>query len=164
MLFRSTLHRADADVAALVRQAVDEVRPRALGRGLTIAVDAPPALPAYVDADRLTQVIAQLLSNAIKFTTPPGAVHVRVASDDDDVTIEVADTGMGIPADDLPRLFQRFTRATNAIRGAISGTGVGLAIVRQLIEMHGGAVSVESTEGAGATFRVRIPRRERAST
>ena len=82
----------------------------------------------------------------------------------DDVTIEVADTGMGIPADDLPRLFQRFTRATNAIRGAISGTGVGLAIVRQLIEMHGGAVSVESTEGAGATFRVRIPRRERAST
>jgi signal transduction histidine kinase len=109
------------------------------------------------DARRLAQVVDNLLSNAVKFTEPGGRVRVRVESDGVHAILEVDDNGIGIPAADLPGLFDRFTRAANATRGQIPGTGVGLAIVKKLTEMHGGMVSVESTEGAGARFRVEIP-------
>ncbi len=154
-----TLEQADFDLAQTARQSVDSIIPRAAARDISVDLDAAPTR-MHGDERRIAQVIDNLLSNAVKFTEPGGRVRVRVAHDIANATIEVDDNGIGIPTADLPGLFERFTRAANATRGAIPGTGVGLAIVKKLTEMHGGAVSVESTEGAGARFCVTIPLRE----
>jgi len=151
-----TLVRVDCDLAVVARDCVASIAPRAVARDIDIDLAATPA-PVHADAQRLAQVLDNLLSNAVKFTEPGGRIRVRVGTEDGVAIIEVDDNGIGIPVDELPGLFERFTRASNATRGAIPGTGVGLAIVKKLTEMHGGTVSVQSAEGAGARFRVEIP-------
>jgi signal transduction histidine kinase len=110
------------------------------------------------DRARLAQVLDNFVSNAIKFTPEGGSVHLATRRHRDEVEIIVSDTGMGIAAAELPKLFQRFFRTERATSSATPGTGLGLAIARAIVDGHGGHIGVESEEGAGTTFRVFLPR------
>lgn len=123
---------------------------------LTTRIEDTPIL--YADPARLRQTIGNLLSNAIRHTPPGGAVALGCRRAGDEVVIEVADTGTGIAAEDLPRVFDRFWRADKSRSRQTGGSGLGLAIVRQLTEAHGGTVSVTSTPYTGAVFTLRLPR------
>jgi len=136
----ATAHQARADTA---------------GVSLTTRVDGDPELSG--DPVRLRQVVGNLLSNALRHTPSGGSVTLRARRAGDQVTIEVADTGTGIPAEDLPRVFDRFWRAEKSRSRRTGGSGLGLAIVRRLTEAHGGTVTVTSTAGAGTVFTVRLP-------
>jgi signal transduction histidine kinase len=103
------------------------------------------------------QALGNLVSNAVKFSQAGEAVELKALRDDGQALVEVRDSGVGIPADEIPCLMQRFYRASTA--GSVEGTGLGLAISREIIELHDGRVEVESEEGVGSTFRVRLPLR-----
>ncbi len=106
---------------------------------------------------RLKQVIVNLLDNAIKYTAPGGRVEVKVARNGDSAMLEVKDSGVGIPGEALPHIFERFYRVDKARSRAVGGTGLGLAIVKSISAAHGGEITVESSEGSGSCFRVRLP-------
>ena len=148
------------DPAAVVENALDAVRPAAHAKGLAIhSVLDPQAGPVSGDPDRLQQVVWNLVSNAVKFTPSGGRVDVRLQRAGDHVEIVVADTGRGIPADLLPHIFDRFRQADGESSRAQTGLGIGLALVKHLVELHGGGVEARSPgPGAGATFTVRLPR------
>ena len=143
------------DLVDLVRAVVADAGQ--LTHGQTIEIDASAAVPGDWDRSRLERAVSNLIGNAIKYNRPEGRVQVRVGIDDGDTAvIEVIDEGIGIPEADRSRIFDRFTRGAN-VAGKISGSGVGLAIVRQVIEQHHGTVEVESVEGRGSTFKIRLP-------
>ena len=144
---------------AVVRAAMEAVEPAALARSVTLEMRIEPDLPAVMgDPDRLQQVLWNLLSNGIKFTPKGGRVTVTVAGRNSEVTLTVADTGAGIKREFLPHVFERFRQAESSTNRAYGGLGLGLAIVRHLVELHGGSVAVQSEgEGQGATFSVRLP-------
>ncbi len=151
------LERVPVDLAEVVRLVVAEQTPRAEGRRVTLEVDVPDTAPvAGVHAD-LEAVVKNLVSNAIKYNRDDGSVHVTLATDGSDRVLQVADTGIGIRQQDVPRVFERFYRVDTARSRATGGTGLGLSIVRHAVERHGGTVQVESELGAGTTFRVRLP-------
>lgn len=147
------------DLRDVVQAAVDVVRPSMEAKGLELVVlgnDRP--LPYRCDANRLRQVLWNLLSNAVKFTPAGGRVEVRLARDSSAVEITVSDTGIGMRAEFLPYLFQRFRQADGGIAREFGGLGLGLALVRHFVELHGGQVSAESDgPGRGAAFHVRLP-------
>jgi PAS domain S-box-containing protein len=153
------LQVAAVDLAQVAAVAVETVRPAAEARGVGLTLDTPAGLPAVMgDAQRLQQVLWNLLSNAVKFNEPGGHVEVTLASDRQAVVATVRDTGIGIPASILPYVFDRFTQADASTTRAHTGIGLGLAIARHLVELHGGTVAAESDgPGRGATFRVWIP-------
>ena len=148
-----TLHRLPTDVVALARGVVEQ------HAGLTAhrvnVVAAPPALDATVDAARLERVLDNLLANALKYSPARGDVEVCVTREGDAAVIAVQDHGLGIPTADLPHVFASCRRGSNV--GRIEGTGMGLAGARHIVEAHGGALTVESAEGVGSTFTVRLP-------
>jgi two-component system phosphate regulon sensor histidine kinase PhoR len=144
------------ELASLARMAAEVIAPRAAERGVTLDVAASETvLPG--DADALERLLLNLLANAVMYNQPGGAVHLSIAATDDEATIEVRDTGIGIPAEHLPRIFERFYRVDRARSRGEGGTGLGLAIVKHVAQAHGGRVEVESEPGAGSTFRVRLP-------
>jgi signal transduction histidine kinase len=151
------LEPAEVDLVALVRDAVELARCRADEAGVAVETELAPVERCVGDRDRLAQVLDNLLSNALKFTSPGGRVVVRLAGEGSNARIEVADTGVGIPPEDQPQLFDRFYRARNATSRSIPGLGLGLTIVRTIVEGHGGTVSVRSEPDAGATFTVLLP-------
>jgi signal transduction histidine kinase len=147
------------DPTQAVVQAMSEV---AVARG--IALDSQvPARPVELrfDRERIVQLLTNLVGNALKFTPSGGSVSVRLDDGPDAVTVEVRDSGPGIPADELPRIFERFYRGTNTGEARASGSGLGLAIVRSIVEMHGGEIDVASVLGEGTTFRISLPRHPR---
>lgn len=117
-----------------------------------------PKAKATCDVQRVTQVLTNLLSNVIKFTDRGGSVTVRAYPQGDWVVAEVADTGVGIAEEDLPKLFQRFRQLDMSATRKAGGTGLGLSITRALVEAHGGTVVVQSRPGEGSTFSFRLPR------
>jgi two-component system phosphate regulon sensor histidine kinase PhoR len=147
-----------AGVEDVVRQPVERLMPQATRARLAVAIDLPPNLPpVLVDLERVRQVVTNLVHNAIKFTPPGGAILVtagRVA-DGDEIVISVEDTGVGIAADDLTRIFERFYKADRARSGG--GTGLGLSIAKHIVRSHGGRIWAESTEGQGSTFHFTLP-------
>ena len=147
------------DLIPVIEQAIDSIRPAADAKGIHIAYMLDPAAgPVYGDADRLQQIVWNLLANAIKFTPKGGQVEISLERVDSHVRIKVSDTGQGIDAEFLPFVFDRFRQADSSITRTYGGLGLGLAIVRHLVEMHGGTVSAESAgDGQGATFTVLIP-------
>ncbi len=125
---------------------------------LTVELPADP-LPAHADGKRLQQVVENLLSNAIKYTPEGGSIVIRLDRDNKSGVIVVSDTGRGIPQDQLPALFAKYHRVPGQATKGIVGTGLGLTIVKEIVEAHGGSVQAESegVKGKGATFTVRIP-------
>jgi PAS domain S-box-containing protein len=152
-----TLHVDDVCVPDLVRDAVATGSVEAGKRGVTLTGVADSGLPALGDRLRLRQVVDNLISNAVKFTSSGGHVSVRASHDDQFWRIDVQDEGIGIPADELGRLFGRFFRASNAVTSGTPGSGIGLSIVRTITELHGGHVEVASTVGEGTTFSAFVP-------
>ena len=153
------LHVRPVMPASVVQSALDSVRPMAEAKEIRIETTLDrDAGPVPADAARLQQVVWNLLSNAIKFTPPGGQVTVGLERDDSQVEITVSDSGQGIPAEFQPHVFDRFRQADSSSTRTTSGLGLGLAIVRHLVELHGGLVRVHSAgEGRGATFSVRLP-------
>lgn len=148
---------APVDLVSLAEQAVDAVRPVAEERGIVVALEGTALDPLEGDADRLGQVVDNLLTNAVKFTPAGGRVDVRLFTGEGLVKLEVSDSGMGISEDDVQHLFERFFRTSDARVQAIQGTGLGLSIVAAIVEAHGGSIEVESELGVGTTFRVVLP-------
>jgi two-component system phosphate regulon sensor histidine kinase PhoR len=143
-------------LAALVEPAVERLHPQAARADVALTVILPDELPqVMVDADRIRQVVINLVHNAIKFTPPGGYVTVTARAVHDGIVVSVADTGIGIPAEDLPRIFERFYKADRARSGG--GTGLGLAIAKHTIQAHNGRLWVESVEGKGSTFSFSLP-------
>jgi signal transduction histidine kinase len=145
------------DLDELVREAVEAARPVAAEHDVELTFDADGPAELVGDRARLAQILDNLIANAIKFTPPGGKVEVRTFLAGDSGVVEVADTGIGISAEDQERLFQRFFRAEGAILGAIDGAGLGLAIVKAIVDAHGGDLAVESIAGRGTTFRIGLP-------
>jgi signal transduction histidine kinase len=145
------------DLDSLAHGCVEAMRPAADEKGVSIAVvaDDPPAILA--DRNRIAQVMDNLISNAVKFTESSGAVTVSVGGNNGWATIVVADTGIGVPADEQQQVFSRFFRASTATTRAIPGTGLGLSISRALVEQHEGAISIESDEEHGTKITVMLP-------
>lgn len=153
---RIELNPGPVDIAELVRRSAESARPVAERKRLTLAVQLDSGLPEVkADEQLLSQALDNLISNAVKFTPTDGSVVIRARPDGEGVELTVQDTGVGIPADEVPRLFERFFRASTA--SVASGTGLGLPIVKAIAELHGGSITVDSVLGAGSTFRLRIP-------
>ena len=153
------LNIGTVDAASVINAAIDSVQLAAdtKGIGLEVILD-PSARHVSGDSSRLQQVVWNLLSNAIKFTPAGGRVEVRLERADSDVQITVSDTGQGISQDFLPFIFDRFRQADGTSTRSHGGLGLGLAIVRHLVELHGGTVHVESAgQGCGATFTIKLP-------
>jgi PAS domain S-box-containing protein len=154
------LERRPVELAAVVHDAIDVMRPAADVKGVAIDVDvAADGYRVLGDPDRLRQVVWNLLSNAVKFTPGGGHVRVTLTGNEADTHLVVSDTGQGIPESFLPVVFDRFRQVDTTSTRRHGGLGLGLAIVRELVELHGGHVAVESAgEGRGATFTVELPR------
>jgi signal transduction histidine kinase len=153
------LELRDVRVAAVVEHAVDSIRPAAAAKQITLdsRVDAG-AGTVHADPERLQQIVWNLLSNAVKFTPNGGRVELHAARAGNDVHITVTDNGAGISPEFLPHVFERFRQQHVGTTRKYGGLGLGLAIVRHLVALHGGTISAESAgEGRGATFRVRLP-------
>ncbi len=145
------------DLADYTARLASTFRSAAERAGLTLVVDAPPLPgPVLVDREMWEKIVLNLLSNAIKFT-PAGRVEVRIAARDGDAVLTVRDTGLGIPDDEQPQLFDRFYRVSGTWSRSHEGTGIGLALVRELVELHGGSVAAESEPGRGSVFTVTVP-------
>lgn len=141
------------DLRTFIPETVQRLMPHAEKNELTITCDIPDNLPSIRgDSDWLAQVIFNLLENSIKYTQPGGRIMVRALKQKENIKVEVEDTGIGIPAKDLPRVFERFYRVDKARSRRMGGTGLGLAIVKHVVEAHGGKVTVRSEEGKGTTF------------
>jgi two-component system phosphate regulon sensor histidine kinase PhoR len=153
---QAPLRLVPTPVAEIVVPPVDRLRPQAERAGLEFTVLLPPGLPPVLaDADRARLVLTNVVHNAVKFTPPGGRITVAARPAGDDVVFSVQDTGVGIPAEDLPRIFERFYKADRARSGG--GTGLGLAIAKHIVQGHGGRLWAESVEGQGSTFSFTLP-------
>ena len=151
------IERKPIDLGKVVEECIETSSPAAdsLGIQLTALLGRVPKLEG--DRARLAQMLDNLVSNALKFTPEGGRVDVRLDARDGAAVLEVEDTGLGIPADEQGRLFERFFRSSNATQSAIPGSGLGLTITKAIVERHGGRIEVESTESVGTTVRVSLP-------
>lgn len=153
-----TLERHPTDLVALARQMAAEAQATTRTHTVRVAASVPEIVGEW-DQFRIERVVGNLLANAVKYS-PGGEITVQVAREDEPAgpwaVLAVRDQGIGIPAVDQPRIFERFFRAGNVL-GRIRGTGIGLAGARQIVEQHGGTIAVESQEGVGSTFTVRLP-------
>jgi PAS domain S-box-containing protein len=152
------LNRRPGELGAIVRAVASGMRPLLDARQLRLVLAIPPdEAPIEMDAARIEQVLVNLLGNAIKFTPEDGTIRVTVAPAPGHVRVSVQDTGMGVPPEVLPRLFDRFYQADASLTRTQGGTGLGLSIAKALIEAHGGRIGAESTPGAGSNFWFELP-------
>ena len=154
---RLALELGHLDAAEVGAEAVEAARPAADQKSLELRLVGDPHVALVGDRARLSQLVDNLVSNAIKFTPAGGHVEVAVRNGAGNVTIEISDSGMGISAEEQERLFQRFYRTAAATSQAIPGTGLGLAISKAIVDAHEGTIELESAEGQGTTFRITIP-------
>jgi PAS domain S-box-containing protein len=154
------LETAPVDLSRVALAAIDVVSPTAQAKNVQlIAAFEPEGLMMLGDADRLQQIVWNLLANGVKFTEPGGSVTVSIARDQGFLVLSVQDTGEGIPADFMPVIFERFRQADPSASRRHAGLGIGLSLVRQLVELHGGRIRVSSVHGTGTTFTVTFPSR-----
>jgi two-component system phosphate regulon sensor histidine kinase PhoR len=163
-LGKVTLRREAARLDEVVASVAEMIAPKAARSRVTVTTDTPRDLaPVMADRDRLAQILINLVDNAVKYTPEGGAVTVTARPlGDEAVEIAVGDTGIGIPAADLPRITERFYRVDKARSRELGGTGLGLAIVKHLVLAHGGDLHIESQEGRGTTIRFTLPKQPRA--
>jgi heavy metal sensor kinase len=152
------LHREDVELGGVVRNALDHVRPEAERAGVSLTLDGVRHVRVKVDTDLVLQLVLNLLDNAVKYTGDgKGLVAVSWREAGSFAELSVTDNGPGIPAEHLPRIFDRFYRVDKARSRADGGAGLGLSISRWIAEAHGGAIRVESVEGEGSRFTVSLP-------
>ncbi len=148
------LQKEPTDLAVLLSEAAASFRAPADAAGVTVSVDVPSDLPLFdLDPERMRQVLSNLIANALRYTPPNGAIRIQAVSGGGSVTVSVGDTGAGIPADDLPHVFDRFYKS-----GDSRGTGLGLAIAKNLVAAHGGEIAAQSAPGRGTTIQFTLPR------
>ena len=145
------------DLAEFISPFVDNAALTASPKSINVKLQTRPVPDVMIDREKFEQVVNNLLSNAIKYTDAGGNITVSVASHDGGVRLSVQDTGIGIAAEDLAKVFTKFYRVRTGSRSGPKGTGVGLALVKSVAEGHGGSVSVTSTVGIGSTFSIEIP-------
>ncbi len=146
------------DLGVLSRKAVDLILPEAQRKNQTLSIDVKGFIPrATGNSDYLERAVTNLIVNAVKYTHDGGAIAVTVSADEEQIFVEVADNGIGIPADDIPRIFERFYRVDRSRSREMGGTGLGLSIVKHVANVHGGGIDVASTPGVGSRFRLRLP-------
>ena len=155
------MRREQSDMSQLVWETVDTVASLAKAKGLAINVNCPASLPRpFVDPVRIRQVLSNLIANAVRYTDR-GSITVTVEADEDQLTVHVTDTGCGIPAEETATIFNEFYQVGRPKTGANSGKGLGLAIAKRLVQMHGGSIWVESEVGRGSTFSFTLPLQEK---
>jgi signal transduction histidine kinase len=153
--------RAPVNVAALIRHVGELLLPVAQRKRHDLSIDLSPDLPETLgNVDYLERAVTNLIDNAIKYTPEGGRISVVASSDNGSVLIEVTDNGIGIPAGELPRIFERFYRVDRSRSRELGGTGLGLSIVKHVAQTHGGSIEVDSAPGGGSTFRLRLPANE----
>ncbi len=153
-----SLNRQVCDIKDIVRDVASAMGYQAIAKGLKVQLDMPDTNAlAFIDGQRVGQVLRNLLSNAINFTPEGGEITISVKQTGDEVAVSVGDSGPGIPPEDLPYIFERFYRVDKSRSRATGGSGLGLTIARRLIEAHGGQLTVESTPGKGSVFTISLP-------
>ena len=148
--------RVSIDLASVIRKAVDLLTPAAQGKRMTLSMEVGHLPLMLGNPDYLERAVANLIDNAVKYTPVGGRVTVVARPDDGGIVVEVSDNGIGIPADELPRIFERFYRVDRSRSREMGGTGLGLSIVKHIVQAHGGTVEAESVPGKGSTFRLRF--------
>jgi two-component system phosphate regulon sensor histidine kinase PhoR len=156
--------RSHCTMIDIVNRAVRAVLPQADRKSIRIDVDVSEDLIGYCDEAQTVQMVRNLIDNAVKYTSEGGRVDVSVSQDGSDITIKVMDNGIGIPHGELDKIFERFYRVDKARSRRLGGTGLGLAIVKDIVESHGGKISVETQLGKGSTFIVTLPAREQGAS
>lgn len=153
------LRKVQFNLDAAVRRALETTRPliESHDHQVTVALDPDRALDVYGDPARIEQIIANLLTNAAKYTPDGGRIFLSTGREEDQQVVRVRDTGIGVPADVLPNIFELFAQAPRSLARSEGGLGIGLTLVKTLVELHGGSVSVTSVEGEGSEFVVRLP-------
>jgi len=155
---RLAIRPQPTEVAPLVEDVVRTMRAQTEAASQTLGEEIQPGLPSInVEPDRIRQILVNLLTNAHEYSPEGASIGVAARAVGAEVEISVSDNGPGIPADQLERIFERFTRGDAGLTQRVGGTGLGLAISKSLVELHGGSIAVESAPGQGSTFRVRLP-------
>jgi two-component system phosphate regulon sensor histidine kinase PhoR len=155
---QTSLQLEDVRISELFASIVRDWGRKFADKKLRVEVNVSPSLPVIsADSARLQEILYNLLDNAIKYSRPEGKIRLEADRAGDDVVISVTDTGIGIPPEDLPRIFERFYRADKARSRELGGTGLGLSIVKHIAQMHGGSVNAQSILGQGTTIRVTLP-------
>jgi len=145
------------EIAGPVRAAADSLQALVESKDLTLETKIGSSIWVIGDPDRLQQAVSNLLGNAARYTQPGGSIRVTVRAEAGRAVIDVADTGIGIAEEDMPHVFNRFWRADDARASATGGLGIGLAVTKEIVERHRGAITVEASEGGGALFRILLP-------
>ena len=155
--------RDDVRIKDLVQQLEDEYGPQARSKDVSLGFDLPPKMPVIQgDRDKINLALHNLLGNAIKYTPAGGSVRVQLDTDEQGLAVAISDTGIGIAESDLAKVFDKFYRADDDRLRDITGTGLGLALAREVIRLHGGDITVQSTLNQGSTFTLRLPLRDTA--
>lgn len=146
-------------IIPIVKKAALQFEPAAAGKGVKLAVSLPEGSipPLDLDAEKMSIVLDNLLDNAVKYTAPGGRISIALSAADDALRVEIADTGIGIPKEQQAQIFNKFFRADNALLFQTAGTGLGLYVVKSVIDRHNGTVAVKSAEGVGTTVTIAIP-------
>jgi len=159
--FDITIRREPVDVAALVKEVADANHPLAVNKQQAISVTAPSNIVTMCDTDRIREAIDNLISNAIKYSPIGGKIGIAVSHEGSETVVRVSDEGAGLSPEDLGRLFGRFQRLSAKPTAGESSTGLGLSIVKRIIDMHGGEVTADSDgPGKGSTFTITLPATE----
>ena len=155
---RFSLVRKPEDIAQIVSNVITSIRPKIDSKKIKISLDLPELPPIEIDAHRISQVLRNLLENAIRHTPGDGEISVSVRENGGDIEVAVSDTGDGISAEDLPYIFERFFRVDKSRARHTGGSGLGLTIAKRLVEAHGGKIKVHSQVGKGSRFTFTIPK------
>lgn len=151
-------HKTEVELKSLAEEVVERSRQKALNSLPAISVSIPPGFSAYVDRDKIMQVFWNIINNAVKYTPPEGKIEISATPGQDMVKVVIADSGVGIPPEDLPRIFERFYRVEKMRSRDYGGTGLGLPIARKVVEAHGGSIWIESKPGEGTKVFFTLPR------
>jgi two-component system, OmpR family, sensor histidine kinase BaeS len=151
------LHREKADMGSLLQKVTEEMRPRAEELGIKLNLEIKQSAELFIDMYRFQQIIMNLVDNALRYSKNKGTVTVTLAKGRKDVIIEIIDQGIGIPPHDLNQIWERFYRVEKSRSRKYGGSGLGLSIVKHLVELHGGTIDVRSTLGKGTTFIIKLP-------